>query len=282
VNVHTQREIETILNQTVDVVLERVREKARLFFNSEISSSGNGTASPFSKTLFPQIKLASLVERSYSASMGSAFNYIGRALVREAYGNGELEHVTEGNLSSEVAAAIEEIVDRYRGENHTSPDTFTELKTLGNLAAGAATGTPRVPRRIKSDLYFRDEDRREHFIEIKTPMPNYDTCRAIKIRILTIHALRYPDEPRALVAFPFNPNGVWGTYAWPPARFFLDPRLDWFAAGEQMMGAPFWNFLGRNPATFSELLAICEEVFRARNDDVMGVLGSVTFGAESV
>jgi len=97
------------LDLTVDNVLDRVREKARLFFNSEIVSSGNGTASPFSKLLFPQIKLASLVERSFSASIGTTFNYIARDLTKYAYGNGELEHVVEGRLPVEVVAQIDSI-----------------------------------------------------------------------------------------------------------------------------------------------------------------------------
>jgi hypothetical protein len=278
----TRTQIQEILNQTVDIVLDRVREKARLFFNSEIVSAGNGTASPFSKMLFPQIKLASLVERSYSASMGTAFNYIGRALVRSAYGDGDIEHVSEGELPAAVAGAIEEAVTRYRGANHTSPDTRAEVKALVQQLARAGPNDPKVHRAVKSDLHFLHPSGVEYFVEIKTPMPNYDTCRAVKIRILTINALKAGADVHALVAFPFNPNGVLGEYAWPPARYFLDPGVDWAVAGQPMMGAPFWNFLGDDPATFGVLLEICDEVFRARNSDVMGVLNSVTFGSESV
>jgi hypothetical protein len=278
----THAEIQKILNQTVDIVLERVREKARLFFNSEIASTGNGTASPFSKMLFPQIKLASLVERSYSASIGTAFNYIGRALVRNAYGDGDIEHISRGRLPITVANAIEEIVTRYRGVNHTSPDTIAELSQLDRLLALATGDDELVERTVKSDLHFHHPTGVEYFVEIKTPMPNYDTCRAVKIRILTVHALRSGADVHALVAFPFNPNGVLGEYAWPPARYFLDPKVDWAVAGQPMMGASFWNFLGNDPTTFGTLLEICDEVFRARNRDVMGVLNSVTFGSESV
>jgi hypothetical protein len=278
----THDEIYAIFNQTVDIVLDRVREKARLFFNSEIASTGNGTASPFSKMLFPQIKLASLVERSYSASIGTAFNYIGRALVRNAYGDGDIEHVTEGYLPLAVANAIEAIVTRYRGPNHTSPDTVAERSRLDALIAAASESEEVVSRTVKSDLHFNHPSGVEYFVEIKTPMPNYDTCRAVKIRILTIHALRSGSQYHPLVAFPFNPNGVLGEYAWPPARYFLDPKVDWSVAGQPMMGAPFWNFLGDDPRTFGVLLEICNDVFRARNSDVMGVLNSVTFGSESV
>jgi hypothetical protein len=153
----TSSDIHAIFNQTVDIVLERVREKARLFFNSEIASTGNGTASPFSKMLFPQIKLASLVERSYSASIGTAYNYIARSLVRGAYGNGDIEHVTDDVLPSAVANGIEEIVNRYRGPNHTSPDTVAELAALTSLLSRSRSTGPavNVTRRIKSDLHFR-------------------------------------------------------------------------------------------------------------------------------
>lgn len=277
----TRADIIVILNQTIDIVLQRVREKAALFFNSEIASSGNGTASPFSKILLPQIKLASLIERSYSASMGTAFNYIGRALTRSAYGNGDVEHVTEGRLPVVVASEIEEIVNRYRGEAHTSPDTSAELAMLHGMLDEPA-GDLTVPRRIKSDLRFHGPEGIEYYIEIKTPMPNYDTCRAVKIRILTLQALRYPNPTRAVVAFPFNPNGIRGEYAWPPARYFLDPSQDWAAGGNSMMGGGLWNFLGGSESTFEDLLGCCEDVFRQRNPDVLGVLDAVTFGEESV
>lgn len=279
-NDELRRSIVGHLNGTVDIVLGRVSEKARLFFNSEIVSHGNGTASPFSKILFPQIKLASLVERSFSASIGTSFNYIARDLVRHAYGNGEIEKVIEGDLPTPVVSEIDHIVELYRGEGHRSPDTVTELTRLRAVAASAQPGDGTTHRRVKSDVFFVGHDGVENYVEIKTPMPNYDTCKAVKTRILTINSLRHPTVVRARVAFPHNPNGVLGDYAWPPARYFLDPVEDWAVDGIALMGEGLWNWLGGSRTTYSELLGCCEQVFSQRNVDVAEALNSVTFGAE--
>jgi hypothetical protein len=272
------------LNSTVDIVLERVRDKARLFFNSEIISLGNGTASPFSKILFPQIKLASLVERSFSASIGTTFNYIARELTRNAYGNGELEYLVEGELPDPIIALIDTIVDRYRGEAHRSPNTLAELQEIRNAfsALGGDEVVPTSRRRLKSDVFFIDHNGIENYIEIKTPMPNYDTCKAVKIRILLINAIRHPEDVLAKAAFPHNPNGVMGDYAWPPTRYFLDTNLDWAVNGTPLMGEGLWNYLGDSPTTFTDILGCCEHVFRDRGSDVTEVLDAVAFGVEEL
>lgn len=131
-------------------------------------------------------------------------------------------------------------------------------------------------------MFFIDHDGVENFVEVKTPMPNDDTCKAVKTRILLIHALRNPDQVQAHVAFPHNPNGVAGKYAWPPTRYFLDPRVDWAHDGVPLMGAGLWNYLGDSTDTFSEILACCEDVFSRRGEEVNEVLNAVAFGAEEL
>lgn len=270
------------LDGTVNIVLGRVREKAQLFFNSEIISSGNGTASPFSKILFPQIKLASLVERSFSASIGTTFNYIARDLVRHAYGNGEIEHIIEGGLPDKVIARIDSMVDRYRGAEHTSPHTSEEIEELKRTFDAVQDGEGKSRRRVKSDLFFIDHQGIENYIEIKTPMPNYDTCKAVKTRILLINALRHPEAVKARAAFPHNPNGVRGEYAWPPTKYFLDATTDWAMNGVPLMGAGLWNYLGDSPDTFAGILGCCDDVFERRGTEITEVMNAVAFGIEEL
>jgi len=277
-----QRSITAHLDNTVDNVLLRVREKANLFYGSEIASTGNGTASPFAKMLFPQIKLLSMVERSYSASIGTTYNYIARDLTRHAYGNGELEYKVEGELPVSVLALIDSIVDNYRGTGHASPDTPAELRRIRAAIAAASPGEERRTKSFKSDVFFVDDKRVENFIEIKTPQPNYDTCKAIKTRILTVHALRHPSRVNARVAFPHNPNGILGDYAWPPSRYWLDAKVDWAVNGVPLMGAGLWNYLGNSPDTFADILGCCAEVFERRGAEVTAELDAVVFGAEAL
>jgi hypothetical protein len=257
------------INGTVDIVLQRAADKAKLFLNAEVRSAGNGAASPFMKLLFPQVKVASLIERSLSASIGTTFNYIAREIVRAVHGNGDIEYELTGELPREVVSTIDDLISRYRGESHASPNTPAELEILRAIPR---SGAALVRRHVKSDVRYVDRDGVEHYIEIKTPMPNYDTCKAVKARILTIHALRYPTSVRAVAAFPHNPNGVAGEYAWPPPRYFLDPNHDWAINGTSMMGSAFWNYIGGSADTYR---AVCEAfaiVAEQRANDILEVL----------
>ena len=129
-------------------------------------------------------------------------------------------------------------------------------------------------RTVKTDVFFVDHEGYENYLEIKTPMPNYDTCAAVKTRILTIRALRREnlERVRALAVFPHNPNGIRGLYSWPPTRYFLDPETDWKARGHILMGEGLWNFIGNSASTYEHLLEAFYEVSVAKRDALMELL----------
>lgn len=268
------------INAAISVAILRVNERAEELFTSEIASSGNGTASPFQKLLFPEARIFSSFERSLSASLGKAFDYIGAAIAKATYGNGEHDYKRSGMISSEVLAQIESIVRSYRARGGKPPDTTQELIEIRLTMQGSV---PTLQREIKSDVFFVDHEGIENYLEIKTAMPNYDQGAAIKTRILTIHAMcEQAGRPaRALVVFPHNPNGLIGEYAWPPTRYFLDPRCDWFAKGRKLMGPGLWNFIGDSDDTYEELMDCFYEVSLARRSQLFELL-KITQGATSI
>ncbi len=265
------------INRCLDVAIRRVKDRVDELFASEIISAGNGTASPFQKLLFPEAKVFSSFERALSASLGKAFDYIAADIARETYGNGEHDYHFTGNISGGVLARIESIVNSYKAHPPVTPNTQMELEDLRGIIART---TATIPREIKSDVFFVDHEGHENYLEIKTPMPNYDQCLAIKTRILTIHALRSGAgvAVRALAVFPHNPNGLVGRYAWPPLRYFLDPRMDWAARGHSLMGAGLWNFVGNSEDTYEDLLDCFYEVSKARKEELLTLLMSTPGG----
>ena len=79
-----KRLVKEHIDNAVGVAIERVRERAEELFTSEIASGGNGMASPFQKILFPEAKIFSSFERSLSASLGKAFDYISADIARDS------------------------------------------------------------------------------------------------------------------------------------------------------------------------------------------------------
>jgi len=261
------------IDQAVSVAIQRVTERSEEMFTSEVASKGNGAASPFQKLLLPEAKVFSSFERSLSASLGKAFDYIAADIAKATYGNGEHDYHLHGDIAPETLGAIEGIVARYKakGEERAMPDTPAELAELVPvIEANKRT----AHRTIKNDVYFVDHEGFKNYIEIKTVQPNYDTCDKMKTRILTIHAMLYgtDDKIRALVAFPHNPNGLAGIYAWPPLRYFLDPEHDWKARGHALMGPGFWNVVGNAEDTYDELLSCFYEVSVSRKEEILKLL----------
>lgn len=259
------------IDETLQVAIARVKARAEELFTSEIASEGNGGASPFLKLLVPEAKVFSAFERSLSASLGKAFDYIGADIAQATYGNGTHDYHLKGSLCPEALGRIESIVAGYKKRPGTKPDTSSERDELVALMAAH----PHTEARdVKNDLFFIDDEGTENYLEIKTVEPNYDVLTSVKTRILTIHCIaggtgrRY----RALVAFPYNPNGLAGVYAWPPTRYFLDPQQDWFARGHALMGPGLWNFIGNSEDTYDKLLACFYEVSRSRKTEVLELL----------
>ncbi len=265
------RQVRGHIDDAINTAIARVSERTDELFTSEIASAGNGTASPFQKLLFPEAKIFSSFERSLSASLGKAFDYIGAAIANATYGNGEHDYHYRGRVATGVLTAIEGIVSRYKQRLGVQPSTLAEL---GELEAVIQSTTPDLERDVKSDVFFVDHEGFENYLEIKTPMPNYDQCAAMKTRILTLYAMKFGnrDRVRALAVFPHNPNGLAGEYAWPPLRYFLDPTHDWYARGQKLMGPGLWNFIGNSDETYEELLGLFYEVSISRKSELRDLL----------
>lgn len=227
------------------------------------STGASGAASPFIKTMFPEIKVAATLERSLNTSLGWGWDKVAAAIARATYGNGEHSHFVRGQIPAVTATAIESVVNAYRDRPRRVPDTSAELQTIlpSRNLAGAQEDVEE-----KDDAFYIDSAGLEHHVEIKTPKPNYDQMKAAKRRILRIHAVRNPVDVRAIVGMPYNPNGRYGNYGWPVTGIYLDRGVD------LLVGEQFWNYVGSSPDTYDELLDCFYEVGRDRKTDLVALL----------
>lgn len=240
---------------------------AKTQFLAEINSPGaSGKASPFLKSLFPEVGLAATIERSLITSLGRGWDHMAASVARAAYGGGTAGVFVTGTIPAVTENAINDIVLAYTsGSGHPSPDTSKELKAI--LPTVTFPGA-RATVREKDDLFFTRATVENH-IEIKTPKLNYDQGRAAKRRILRIHAVKAPTVVEVFVGLPYNPNGLFGVYQWPTTKYFLDPSRD------LKIGREFWNYVGDSSDTYEELLDCFLTVANARRTDLIKLLEEV-------
>jgi hypothetical protein len=261
------------LNANVDTLLMTGSRQLKSMFLSEIfspfrSSGQSGEASPFLKSLFPEIRLAAMLERSLNTALGWGWDKIAGDIARATHGNAEVGYFVEGQIPATTANQIDAICIAYTsGEGHLTPSTATEL---AQLIPGVGARGAREDIREKDDVYYVATDGTETHIEIKTPKPNYDQMRAAKRRILRIHCVRHPKSVKALVGMPYNPNGLFGDYGWPTTKYFLD------SSDDLLVGKDFWNFVGDSNSTYEQLLGCFLAVADARKAELVDMLeGSV-------
>jgi Type II restriction endonuclease, TdeIII len=257
------------LNANVDALVADLGggKAARQLFLTEIYSPGSkSNASPFLKTLFPEVKIAATIERSLITALGRGWDHMAADIARAAHGNAETNHSVMGSIPAATSNQIAGIVSSYTtGEGHQMPDTTEELGVI--LPGAKAPGAQEVVHE-KDDVFFNGHGVENH-VEIKTPKPNYDQGRGSKRRILRIHAVRHPTTVKAFVGLPYNPNGLLGTYEWPVTKYFLDFERD------LMVGEQFWNYVGSDAATYDELLDCFLGVSVARKKDLLDLLREV-------
>jgi Type II restriction endonuclease, TdeIII len=216
------------------------------------------------KSLFPEIRLAAILERSLNTALGWGWDKIAGDIARTTHGNAEVGHFVEGQIPASTASHIDAICIGYTsGDGHGVPDTAAELAAIlpGVTAPGA-----REDIREKDDVFYVATDGVENHIEIKTPKPNYDQMRAAKRRILRIHSVRAPKKVRAFVGMPYNPNGFYGEYGWPTTKYFVDDSQD------LLVGEKFWNYIGSSNHTYEELMDCFLAVSEHRRKELVFLL----------
>lgn len=205
-----------------------------------------------------------MLERSLNTALGWGWDKIVAAIAKATYGNSDVNHMVVGRIPAPAIRKIDSICLAYTsGAGHSSPSTANEFKVIKPLLA-SVSGLEEL--REKSDAFYVDANGVEHYIEIKTPKPNYDQLRAAKRRILNIQAIRHPATVRAFVGMAYNPNGLLCDYGWPTTPFFLDPRTD------IKIGREFWNYVGSSADTYEELIDCFHTVAVARRTELTALL----------
>jgi len=255
-------------NENVDNLIASYASRKSQLYSVEVSdpfksTGSSGAASPFIKTVFPEIKIAATLERSLNTALGWGWDKVVADIALATHGNGLFSHDVHGSFSAVAGTAIESVVNSYRDKPRRKPDTHSELLSIMPAVSLAGAQETVVER---DDAFYIDGHGVEHHIEIKTPKPNYDQMRAAKRRILRLHASQGDKQIRAFVGMPYNPNGRYGQYGWPTTSIFLDLSVD------LLVGEEFWNYVGAAADTYDEMLECFYEVGQSRKFELLSLL----------
>ncbi|MGA7194639.1 MAG: TdeIII family type II restriction endonuclease [Anaerolineales bacterium] len=210
-------------------------------------------AYPFHRLFFDELGLIAFKqERSVVTKMGMhLYPELAKTIAIEKYKDVTREKPIRGNVPVKTANIIDRIVTELR-TNQRSPNRKNELAEIDKTFSSTDKKAP-VEIRTVADIYIGDFVGGPFFAEIKSPLPNLDVCAETKKKILTFMTLMRGENPKAFLAFPYNPFITRAEYKHGFTNQIMDMSEDILMADE------FWDYIG-GKGTFDNLLSIIEDV----------------------
>lgn len=241
--------------------------EGKRYIDENLSGPDQASLKPFHATLMPVpfAGWSKLSERSFSTRSGSWFQRMARIVAAAYNATAVNKHRVEGRIRPAAEAHIDAILDEMdRPTTRRSPNRATDIREVLTVQ-----GPDGVPRATISDLYVRTPNGTELYFEMKTPLPNKDTCRAMKRQVLLISALRQGHDVGAYASTAYNPFGDGAAYTWNYPPQFLEVGADF------LIGRQFWHRIGE-PSTYDELLELSRGVGVQLNEYLEVQLGLPT------
>lgn len=227
-----------------------------------MTKSPEGESKPFHEALLPHgILLVSEFERSFSTKLGTTFEECARLIAKDRFVHAERGFKVTGNVSMRTLRTIESIV------NDLGTKRMKGYPRLVKRVLKSNTGK-KVERTRIADLYLRNTEGNEIFMEIKSPKPNKGQCLEVTERLLQVHAIRgkAPPKVKTFFAMAYNPYGDERTdYKHSFTMNYLDFK------NQVIIGKEFWELVG-GPGTYEEVLEIYREVGKEKGPDMLDQL----------
>lgn len=224
--------------------------------------SASGDIKPFHEALLPHgILLINEFERTFSTKLGTTFEECAKLIAKDRFAQAERGFKLTGKVSLEALQTIESIINDLGSKRMKS---YPELvkKVL------ESSGGKFVERTRIADIYLRDKEGNEIFMEIKTPKPNKGQCLEVTDRLLQVHAIKNqgPPKVKTFYAMAYNPYGnEKSDYNHSFTMNYLDFN------NQVLIGKEFWELMG-GQGTFEEVLDIYREVGKEKGHDMIDQL----------
>lgn len=243
---NTKARIEELISNMLERII--IRRTLTEPFDEIIIEKNN----PFGYRLIPiEIWKGAKFERSFVTSLGqSVFEQVAKIIAQGTGAIAENQHDEFVTINTWRKEKIDELLSLHRG-NKKAPNWELEVTEILNL-----NNNKYEDLKVKFDLYIKRKDSTEEFYSLKTVKPNLDQTEIAKRDMLYMKACKVNSE--VFFALPFNPAGEGGIYksihSIPYKIFDMDNDEC------VLIGSGFWNKVGQDENTYSELLEIFSKV----------------------
>ncbi|MDO7870589.1 MAG: TdeIII family type II restriction endonuclease [Enterococcus casseliflavus] len=243
-------------SKTKSRIKQRIREKTDGILSRRIQEFNEDmkellVRNPFGARLVPEeIWKGSKFERSFVTSFGQGvYEQIAYEIALGSGAIAEKQHPETLTINTWQEEAINNLLADQRNNRGTTPNWENELGEIKRLSTRST-----IEVNILFDLYIKRPNGVEEYYSIKTVKPNLDQTEIAKRDMLRTASAK--DHSQAYFALPFNPYGEGNDYRWSlPKKIF-----DMNNSTAVLIGAEFWNKVGNNPNTYTELLLIFDEL----------------------
>lgn len=233
----------------VDVVVEKYLKKAA---DKPKSNSGN----PFVMAIFHEFE--PLLHRIHGAktSLGSEMEKIAEIIAKDSWGDENVRRKFNVNvgLPANIFRTIDNIINNLSNAKKLSNYNEEKLKIF-EACDNPSKEVENYTYEFDMELYDKKKDHR-YYLEMKGPDPNTTEVPGAKKRLLVVMSWAYYTNKFKNVdsrfAIYYN-NTFPKPYKNSKVLYYFDPD------GGLLVHEEFWNFIGNNPNTYSELLDIFKE-----------------------
>ncbi|MHB8931179.1 MAG: TdeIII family type II restriction endonuclease [Melioribacteraceae bacterium] len=241
---------EFILSQ-IDKVIMKYLKKAE---SEPIANSGN----PFVMAILKDFEPLLHRIHGLKTSIGSEMEKIAECIAVDVWGKENVKRKCNVNvkLPRNVFQSIDTIINNLSNAKNLS-NYLTEKELI--ISSCNSPDREFEEHTYEFDLQLYDKfKKRLHFLEMKGPDPNTTEVPGAKKRLLVamaygyIHILKGKGEIDSQIGIYYN-NKFPRPYKNPKVHYYFDPN------GGVLVQEAFWNFIGKNENTYTELIKLFED-----------------------
>jgi hypothetical protein len=220
---------------------------------------------PFFQALFDEnvIRQASIVQSLYTTFGMSIYEQIAVILAKNAGFHAERQYDLLGSINDETTILISKICEQPITKKQTKSDELELIRDSSTFGPARKTSISRV------DVYLRDTNENEYFIDITTVKLNKKGARTLREKMLKWAAMRYSQKPNAKVktyiGIPYNP--------YYPQQYNRSFVINNCHPGDILAHNEFWS-LCAGYDVFDDLIGIFNEVGKELKPSILDFLNS--------
>ncbi len=229
---------------------------------------------PFFEALFDKrdIQIGSIVQSLYTTFGMSVYEQISVILAKDAGYQAQRQY----NLLGTIDEQTEKRISAYWTQLKNSLKNGDDVRSCKDAEISMIKEAIQHGEAVKDgdstvDVFIVDKDGKEFYIDITTVKNNLKSFEVLKLKMLRWIALRASVDKdvnaNSYIAIPYNPYHP---------EDYLDSRWNSTILDREkdiLVQEDYWNFVGNDKNTYTELLEIFSEVGKEMNEEISKLFG---------